>query len=58
MYIAKILTTEEYHKFEPLYEDFRQKAAKEYNLGTNYVAGANIAAFDKVSKAMLAQGLI
>lgn len=31
MYIAKILTTEEYHKFEPLYEDFRQKAAKEYN---------------------------
>ena len=38
--------------------DACQKAAKEYNLGTNYVAGANIAAFDKVSKAMLAQGLI
>ncbi len=35
-----------------------KKAAEEYNLGTNYVAGANIAAFDKVSKAMLAQGLV
>lgn len=35
-----------------------QKAANEYGLGTNYVAGANIAAFDKVSKAMLAQGII
>ncbi len=33
-------------------------AADEYNLGINYAAGANIAAFDKVSKAMLAQGVI
>jgi len=35
-----------------------QKAAQEYNLGNNYVAGANIAAFDKISKAMIAQGII
>ncbi len=35
-----------------------KKAAEQYNLGTNYVAGANIAAFDKVSKAMIAQGII
>lgn len=38
--------------------DSCQKAAKEYNLGTNYVAGANIAAFTKISKAMIAQGII
>ena len=38
--------------------DACQKAAQEYNLGNNYVAGANIAAFDKVSKAMIAQGII
>lgn len=35
-----------------------QKASKEYNLGNNYVAGANIAAFEKISKAMIAQGII
>ena len=35
-----------------------QKADEEYHLGTNYVAGANIAAFKKVSAAMLAQGVI
>lgn len=34
------------------------KAAKEYSEPTNYVAGANIAAFDKLSKAMDAQGII
>ena len=33
-------------------------AAAKYDLGVNYVAGANIAAFDKVSKAMIAQGVI
>ena len=33
-------------------------SAKEYGLGKNYVAGANIAAFDKLSKAMIAQGII
>lgn len=33
-------------------------AAAEYNLGTNYVAGANIAAFTKVANAMIAQGII
>lgn len=35
-----------------------QKAAKEYATETNYVAGANLAAFDKISKAMIAQGII
>ena len=35
-----------------------QRASKEYNLGNNYVAGANIAAFEKISKAMIAQGII
>ncbi len=35
-----------------------QNACREYNLGTNYLAGANIAAFKKVSEAMLAQGII
>lgn len=34
------------------------KAAKEYAEPTNYVAGANIAAFDKLYKAMDAQGII
>ena len=34
------------------------KAANEYGLAKNYVAGANIAAFDKISKAMIAQGII
>lgn len=34
------------------------KAAKEYGMEKNYVAGANIAAFDKISKAMIAQGII
>ena len=35
-----------------------QKAAQEYGLGTNYVAGANIAAFRKIAKAMRSQGII
>ncbi len=35
-----------------------KRAADEYNLSNNYVAGANIAAFDKLSKAMIAQGII
>lgn len=35
-----------------------QSAAKEYGVDKNYVAGANIAAFDKISKAMIAQGII
>ncbi len=33
-------------------------AAEEYGFGTNYVAGANIAAFRKISKAMKSQGII
>ena len=35
-----------------------QKAAKDYGYGTNYVAGANIAGFRKIAKAMRAQGII
>ena len=35
-----------------------QKAAEEYNYPKNYVVGANIAAFKKVSSGMIAQGLI
>ena len=35
-----------------------KETAKEYNLGINYVAGANIAAFKKVSSAVIAQGII
>ena len=35
-----------------------KSAAEEYGQGKNYVAGANIAAFDKLSKAMMAQGII
>ena len=33
-------------------------AAEEYGLGNNYVAGANIAAFRKLAKAMKAQGIV
>ena len=33
-------------------------AAETYGVSGNYVAGANLAAFRKVSKAMRAQGLI
>ena len=35
-----------------------QNAANEYNYPRNYVVGANIAAFKKVSEGMLAQGII
>ena len=35
-----------------------KNTADEYGLGINYVAGANIAAFKKVSAAMMAQGII
>ena len=35
-----------------------EKAAKEYGLGNNYVAGANIAAFSKLAEAMMAQGVM
>ena len=33
-------------------------AAKRYNMDGNYVAGANIAGFEKVADAMLAQGVV
>ena len=35
-----------------------KNALDKYNLGNNYVAGANIAAFNKLSDAMLAQGIV
>ena len=35
-----------------------QDACEKYSLGTNYVAGANIAAFTKLAKAMIAQGIV
>ena len=35
-----------------------EDACKTYNLGNNYVAGANIAAFTKLANAMIAQGII
>ena len=35
-----------------------KKIVDEYDLGINYVAGANIAGFNKVSEAMMAQGVI
>ena len=33
-------------------------AAKRYNMEGNYVAGANIAGFEKVVEAMTAQGIV
>ena len=38
--------------------DASMKAAEEYGLGYNLVAGANIAGFKKVAEAMIAQGLV
>ena len=38
--------------------DASVKAAAKYNLGYNLIAGANIAGFEKVAEAMLAQGVI
>ncbi|NLP31115.1 MAG: NADP-specific glutamate dehydrogenase, partial [Clostridiales bacterium] len=35
-----------------------QSAAKEFGIEGNYVAGANIAGFLKVAKAMQAQGVV
>lgn len=35
-----------------------QSAAQKYGLGNNYVAGANIAAFEKLAEAMVAQGIV
>ena len=35
-----------------------KSAANSYNLGNNYVAGANIAAFTKLADAMIAQGIV
>ena len=35
-----------------------KNAAEKYELGNNYVAGANIAAFEKLAEAMIAQGVV
>ena len=35
-----------------------QETADKYNLGKDYLAGANIAAFEQVADAMIAQGLV
>ena len=35
-----------------------KSAANQYNLGNNYTAGANIAAFNKLAQAMIAQGIV
>lgn len=35
-----------------------KNAAEKYELGNNYVAGANIAAFSKLAEAMIAQGVV
>jgi glutamate dehydrogenase (NADP+) len=40
-----------------IFNDCKQ-AAQQYGYGKNYVAGANIAAFLKLSEAMLAQGVV
>lgn len=37
--------------------DVSYEASEKYGLGTNLIAGANIAGFEKVAEAMLAQGL-
>ena len=42
---------------ENIFENL-DKAAKAYGMDGNYVAGANIAGFQKVADAMLAQGVI
>lgn len=48
-------------QLKDIMENIYQKSAdadKEYDLGKDYQAGANIAGFEKVAKAMLAQGLV
>lgn len=42
---------------ESIYENI-DAAAKRYHLDGNYVAGANIAGFEKVAEAMMAQGIV
>ena len=38
--------------------DSAAAAAKEYGLGYNLIAGANIAGFKKIAEAMMAQGVV
>ena len=45
------------HIMSSIVENFVQ-AAQKYDLGYNLIDGANIAAFEKVAEAMLAQGLV
>ena len=57
-----VFTEEEvYAKLENIMVNiFKQSiaACEKYNLGTNLVAGANIAGFVKVAEAMMAQGIV
>ena len=47
-----------YMAFFPVVEDDAdEEAAEEYGLGYNLVAGANIAGFQRVADAMMAQGI-
>jgi glutamate dehydrogenase (NADP+) len=48
---------EKLHRIMIGIHDSSAAAAKEYGLGYNLVAGANIAGFKKVAEAMLAQGV-
>ena len=48
---------EKLHRIMISIHDESAKAAEEYGLGYNLVAGANIAGFKKVAEAMLAQGV-
>lgn len=38
--------------------DTAKTTAEKYNLGTDYLAGANIAAFERIADTMIAQGLV
>ena len=67
-YIAdylEYLKTMKYYRLESRLEQIMinifescRSAADKYGLSGNYVAGANIAAFQKLAKAMRAQGIV
>ena len=38
--------------------EITEEACKKYDLGENLVAGANIAGFERVAEAMMAQGIV
>ena len=55
-----VFSPEQVHAARPLINihDSAAAAAKEYGLGYNLVAGANIAGFMKIANAMMAQGVV